>query len=217
MTIPEQPSLRELKRQQTLEAIEDNATRLVLERGFDDVTVEDICAGAGISKRTFFNYVESKEVAVVGPGPRMPTEEEHDTFLATEHDDLLNAALDLMIQMFGDHDHSGPGLPEDIKKRRKCIRSDHPDLAMHHFTKVHQARAGIEGLVAEYLRRWPSSQRLQDSPESEAITTVGVLLIAVYQGSRAWHDDDSIGAADFRTCCHDALTNIFLLKGGQTT
>ncbi|NMB23443.1 MAG: TetR family transcriptional regulator, partial [Corynebacterium sp.] len=73
MISTEQPSLREMKRRQTLEAIEDHATSLVLERGFDDVTVDDICAGAGISKRTFFNYVESKEVAVVGPGPRVPT------------------------------------------------------------------------------------------------------------------------------------------------
>ena len=216
MTIAEQPSLRELKRQQTLEAIEDNATRLVLERGFDEVTIEDICAQVGISKRTFFNYVESKEVAVVGPGPRVPSGDEIGEFLATEHSDLLEVAFELVIKLFGDHENTNPGVPQEIKRRRKCIRADHPELAMQHFARFHQARAEIEDLISEYLRRWPRAQRLQDSPEMEAITIVGVLVNAVYQGSRIWHDVDGASAADFRTYCHDALNNIFLIKGEQT-
>lgn len=58
--------LRERKRLETLCAIEDHATRLVLEKGYDSVTIEDIVDAANISKRTFFNYVDSKEIAVLG-------------------------------------------------------------------------------------------------------------------------------------------------------
>ena len=58
--------LRERKRLETLCAIEDHATRLVLEKGYEAVTVEDIVDAANISKRTYFNYVDSKETAVVG-------------------------------------------------------------------------------------------------------------------------------------------------------
>ena len=216
MTTAEQPSLREIKRQQTLEAIEDNATMLVLDRGFDDVTIEDICAGAGISKRTFFNYVESKEVAVVGPGPRTPTKAEGADFLATMHEDFFAVALDLVIRLFGEHDNTAPGLPRELRRRRKCIRADHPKLAMQHFARVHQTREALEGLFADYLRRWPSAGSLQDTPEVEAITIVGVLLTAVHQGSRAWHEMDSASSAAFDDCCRKALNDIFLIKGGST-
>ena len=73
-------TLRESKRRATKAAIEEHATRLVLDRGFDGVTVEDICQAAEISKRTFFNYVDSKETAVLGPLPTPLSEDEVHAF-----------------------------------------------------------------------------------------------------------------------------------------
>ncbi len=73
----------------------------------------------------------------------------------------------------------------------------------------------VEELVAEYLRRWPESRRLADAPEVEAITIVGLLLTAVHQGSRAWHELDNAASADFADCCRKALNDIFLLKDGS--
>lgn len=60
--------LRERRRRQTSADIRDAAVRLTLERGFDKVTIEEICAEAGISTRTFFNYFPTKESAIAyGP------------------------------------------------------------------------------------------------------------------------------------------------------
>jgi AcrR family transcriptional regulator len=65
--------LRERRRRQTSADIRGAAVRLVRERGFDKVTIEAICAEAGISVRTFFNYFPNKESAIVyGPSDIPP-------------------------------------------------------------------------------------------------------------------------------------------------
>ena len=65
--------LRERRRRQTSADIRGAAVRLVRERGFDQVTTEAICAEAGISVRTFFNYFPNKESAIAyGPSDIPP-------------------------------------------------------------------------------------------------------------------------------------------------
>ena len=68
-----QMGLRERRRRQTSADIRDAAVRLAQERGFDKVTIEEICAEAGISTRTFFNYFPNKESAIAyGPADIPP-------------------------------------------------------------------------------------------------------------------------------------------------
>ncbi|MFL6144901.1 MAG: TetR family transcriptional regulator [Labedaea sp.] len=59
------PGLRERKKQATREALSWAALRLAVQHGFDNVLVEDIAAGAGVSPRTFNNYFSSKAEAIV--------------------------------------------------------------------------------------------------------------------------------------------------------
>jgi AcrR family transcriptional regulator len=47
-------------------AIERSAVDLVLEHGYDAVTVDMICARAGVSQRTFFNHFKTKDAALIG-------------------------------------------------------------------------------------------------------------------------------------------------------
>ena len=58
--------LRERKKQARRAALIEAAQLLVAEHGLDAVTVEMISAEAGVSARTFFNYFESKDDAVLG-------------------------------------------------------------------------------------------------------------------------------------------------------
>lgn len=56
--------LRERKKNETRAALSWAAIRLIVERGADNVLVEDIAAAAGVSPRTFNNYFSSKGEAV---------------------------------------------------------------------------------------------------------------------------------------------------------
>jgi AcrR family transcriptional regulator len=63
---PAEQGLRERKKRARREALIDAAQKLVAEHGLDAVTVEMISAEAGVSPRTFFNYFETKDDAVLG-------------------------------------------------------------------------------------------------------------------------------------------------------
>ncbi|WP_325712041.1 TetR/AcrR family transcriptional regulator [Amycolatopsis sp.] len=56
--------LRARKKQATRIALHDAAIRLMTQAPPHSVTVEAICAEAGVSRRTFFNYFDSKEEAL---------------------------------------------------------------------------------------------------------------------------------------------------------
>ncbi len=60
----ETAGLRERKKQETRIALSWAAVRLAVERGLDNVRVEDIAAEAGVSLRTFRNYFSNKAEAI---------------------------------------------------------------------------------------------------------------------------------------------------------
>jgi AcrR family transcriptional regulator len=57
--------LRERKKQATAHALALAALKLATEHGVENVRVEEIAAAAGVSPRTFNNYFQSKEAAIV--------------------------------------------------------------------------------------------------------------------------------------------------------
>jgi AcrR family transcriptional regulator len=60
-------SLRDRQRAQIRADIRRAAFRLFIERGYDAVTTEEIASAAGVSPRTFFRYVPTKEELLLAP------------------------------------------------------------------------------------------------------------------------------------------------------
>jgi AcrR family transcriptional regulator len=58
--------LRRRARDAVRAEIAETAFELFTERGFDETTVDDVAAAAGLSRRSFFRYFASKEDAVLG-------------------------------------------------------------------------------------------------------------------------------------------------------
>ncbi|MEJ5920125.1 TetR/AcrR family transcriptional regulator [Corynebacterium sp. H78] len=126
--------LRELKRRRTRRGIEDAATELVVKRGYDNVTLDDICAVVGISRRTFFNYFDSKELAVFGPGLLIFTDDDAREFQSVRHDDPLRALLLMIEQNLVNAHRRDDDLPdpiarlEELRRTRRDIVDNEPFL-----------------------------------------------------------------------------------------
>jgi AcrR family transcriptional regulator len=64
-TEPPGLTLAERKRQLVSDELADAALRLLARQGFEQTTVDELAAAAGVSRRTFFRYFASKEDVVI--------------------------------------------------------------------------------------------------------------------------------------------------------
>ncbi len=65
---------------------------MIKEKGFDNVSVDEICAAAGIAKGTFYHYFESKE-KIFGETGIMLTDMEFDHLLEDEQTSCIDKIL----------------------------------------------------------------------------------------------------------------------------
>ncbi|WP_337004300.1 MULTISPECIES: TetR/AcrR family transcriptional regulator [unclassified Microbacterium] len=93
-------SLREQRKRETSRSLTDAARRLTTEHGFAGFTIEELCAEVGVSRRTFFNYFESKENAVFGFATIDSRQEALEADFAAQDGDLLDDFIQLTIHRF---------------------------------------------------------------------------------------------------------------------
>jgi AcrR family transcriptional regulator len=140
--------LRDRKRLETRARIEEAAVFLVLRDGLDETTVDAISERADVSPRTFFNYFESKDSAILGLHQR----ELGDQLLAEQLDnrgdqDVVRSVVRLLVAVMGAPLASRATIHDD---RLEVIRR-HPQVLSGQFAQL-SARAGritetIEQLV----------------------------------------------------------------------
>lgn len=174
--------LRERKRLATQAAIERGALELVLEHGYDNVTVEMICDYAMISPRTFFNYAGSKERAVLGIDPPLPGEARRQAYVAglggSPLEDLTSTLAEGLAEL------GGAG-PDTLRKRHRILR-ENPSLAMREFARMEEAQHAVVDLVRARLLGDEPSRSGDPGLEDEARMIVSLTFGIVHYLMRGW-------------------------------
>ena len=93
-------STRTQRKRETSRALTDVARRLTSDRGFAGFTVEEVCAEVGVSRRTFFNYFESKENAIFGFAAIDSRQEAIEEDFVAARGDLLDDFIALTMARF---------------------------------------------------------------------------------------------------------------------
>jgi AcrR family transcriptional regulator len=138
-TAPTDCGLRERKKQQTRSAIHRSALSLVTDHGLAGVTVEQICADAGVSPRTFFNYFPSKADAALGLPVTTVPDEARAVFLGSEGP-LVADLCDLVAQTVS--------LPADRQRMKELVRA-RPEMVPAMLQWMAHARQTVLAVAAE--------------------------------------------------------------------
>lgn len=203
---PDADSLRERKRRATMVAIEDAATSLVLEHGYDAVTVDQICAAAEVSKRTFFNYVASKEAAVIGTTPEDVPDAARAEFLAGADPDVPRALLTLFLSAFAAVRTADDAQTAVLLQRRRAIFREHPDLAAARMTASSKFQLRLVDLLTQHFGRSPQLRRLTTVPvDAEARAYVALIAASGSLGLSTWLTREHATLADLNADCLMAL------------
>lgn len=164
-------SLREQRKRETSRALTDAARRLTTERGFAGFTIEEMCAEVGVSRRTFFNYFESKENAVFGFATIDSSQEALEEEFAARRGDLLDDFLRLTIRRFELFNpvEDAPAMFAVIEQEPRLLKA-----AFEHLAKNERRDVGL------ILRRTAETDRTSDDDDElqaeVVVHTVGALV-----------------------------------------
>jgi AcrR family transcriptional regulator len=160
------------------------------DRGYDNTTVAEIAARAGLTKRTFFrHYADKREVLFAGVDLLQDAMLAAVASVPTPADplELMRAALDAAGDFFGED-------PELARRRRRIIAAN-SELQERELNKL----AGLAGALAHEFR----SRGMADSTALlSAETAVTVLRVALER----WTDERTDG--DLRGLIHTSLEEL---------
>jgi AcrR family transcriptional regulator len=134
---------QERRRRRTQRALQNAAIALVGRRGLAEVTVEEIAAAAGVSRRTFFNHFPTKAAALFDPDPSDAERLAQLLSAASGSDEPWRALQSALVSFVAGHENV-------IVVRRRLIAAS-PELAQYHRT----AHAHVEVAIDQWAHAQP--------------------------------------------------------------
>ncbi len=193
MRVRKEDTPRERRKRETLERIERNAVALALRGGSEAVTVEEICDLSAISVRTFYNYCDSKDAAIVGTSPVIPSDDALERFRSGSGMDILGDLLDAVSGPFEALD-APTGIDVD---RARLLRAE-PALLESMGLQMTKVRSRLADLVAERLARSESAVGGDDDIRVQAETIVELKTAIMRTALFAWSRSTERTFADAR-------------------
>ncbi len=166
--------LRHRKKLKARIAVERAALELVIERGYDRVTVEDICARAEISKKTFFNYFPSKASAITGRTAPFPDAERVEELLEGCGE---RCYVDVLVEVVGSR--LAPVPADDIAQLRRAALEAMPQLFFQGQRDVPEMQRALAEALTSYLGKHPDRRLLADRPVRQEVLVASSAVIGV--------------------------------------
>ncbi|MEF2977539.1 TetR/AcrR family transcriptional regulator [Subtercola sp. YIM 133946] len=178
--------LRDKKRAETRARLERAAVELVLQGGLAHATVDAISEAADVSSRTFFNYFDSKEDAILGIRDLEVTDESVAEHLAeygagsaagpadgSGEPDIVESVVRLLFWVIG------PSITTtELHASRMKVVKAHPELLSRHVTQMTRMADQLTTAIQTLLQASPAFAN--DSPESLAASAD--VLFAICSG-----------------------------------
>ena len=159
--------LRERKKRATRMAIQRTFLELVLERGYEGATVEDVCARVDISKKTFFNYYSSKDAVLLGSLVTFPDAAELQEALEASQD---GAYFDVFLHLMR---REAAGDDPQVARLRSEVYRTYPQLTYRGQHEAARKYDEIAATLLAYLSAHPERRMLPHASLSTE-TTVAV-------------------------------------------
>ncbi|SDM57430.1 TetR family transcriptional regulator [Nonomuraea jiangxiensis] len=151
-------SLRERKKLKTRAALVDTALVLFTERGFDRVTLDELCEAVEVSKRTFFRNFAGKEQVASAPLEALwnglRDDVEHLSFGRAPVLEVLQEALLVALARMDD---GGPWVTRVRRSRELAERT--PSIAAYGLQYCEVTSAAIEATLQRRLGLDPADPR----------------------------------------------------------
>lgn len=188
--------LRTARRRQTRAAITEAAVGLALERGAAAVTVDEIAAAAGVSRRTFFNYFHAKEDALVHGPPDLDPDD-----VAAFTADTASSWLDALRQLMLRHTAQVMTARGEILRSFRLVESD-PELLPVLLKRFEEFDRRLITVIEA------RAERVGHSLDAELVAAVvtAVLRVASQRWLHAPDGPDDPAPSDLATSMSEALT-----------
>lgn len=179
--------LRDRKRQETRSRLEHAAVDIVLRDGLEHLTVDAMSELADVSPRTFFNYFDSKEDAILGLHDPEITDETVTQYLAgTDGADLVESLIGLLFSILG----SSIGDTE-LHRSRMTILQRHPQLLGRQMAQMNRMLERLTGAAETLMARDPRFASL-DASRTAPMAQVVVMMCgsSIRAAVKEWAEAD---------------------------